>query len=176
MTDFTVVFGPDGMNYTICVITNGGVILGSNIDMIYGDSFLRNVYTVFSFGNDTVAGHVQLLSQTDKAFPCRHHRPLRRPIPASAAGEVSSANLVAAADTEIGSPSSTDSQITKYAPIVIGLLGANLLLLVVVALIGIVGCVRNGRQVGPVWQYAPVKVREEDVYEQKAGRYSDGPH
>jgi hypothetical protein len=150
----------------------------------------------FSFGNDTVAPHVQLLSQTDKgaAKDFAHVRAKRLrnappelapadiialfdgPSAVSAAGEVSSANLVAAADTEIGSPSSTDSQITKYAPIVIGLLGANLLLLVVVALTGIVGCVRNGRQVGPVWQYAPVKVREEDVYEQKAGRYSDGPH
>ncbi|KAF7354056.1 Six-hairpin glycosidase [Mycena venus] len=197
MTDFTVVLGPDGKNYTICVgtITNGGVILGSDIDMIYGDSFLRNVYTVFSFGNDTVAPHVQLLSQTDKgaAKDFAHVRAKRLSTsppelaptdiialfdgPSSqavgAAGKVSSAAVM---DAETGSTSSPDSQIAKYAPIVIGLLGANLLLLVVVALIGIVGYVRNGRQAGPVRQYAPVKVREKDVYEQKVGRYSDGPH
>ncbi|KAJ7201270.1 aspartic peptidase domain-containing protein [Mycena pura] len=200
LTDLTFVLGPDGKNHTICVgtITNGGPILSSTngFDMIFGDSFLRNVYTVFSFGNDTVGPHVQLLSQTGKGAVKDFARVRAKmlsnappelapadtialfdgPSTSSAVGEVPSANLAAAADVEIGSSSSTDSQVAKYAPIVIGLLGANLFLLVVVALIGIVGYVRNGRQIGPNRQYAPVKVREEDMYEQKMGQYSDGPH
>jgi hypothetical protein len=40
--------GPDGVKYTICVgaITNGGTITSGKTDALYGDSFLRNVYTV----------------------------------------------------------------------------------------------------------------------------------
>jgi hypothetical protein len=42
--------GPDGVNYTYCVgsITSGGTITTGSTDALYGDSFLRNVYTVYA--------------------------------------------------------------------------------------------------------------------------------
>ncbi|KAJ6455982.1 hypothetical protein C8R47DRAFT_1203748 [Mycena vitilis] len=57
------------------------------------------------------------------------------------------------------SGSSTDSTVTKYGPLVIGLLAANLVILLVVAVLGILGFVRNGRSTGPAYQ--PVRFKED---------------
>lgn len=49
ITDIQTVLSPDGLyNYTVCVnsITNIGPIGGTAFDALFGDSFLRNVYTV----------------------------------------------------------------------------------------------------------------------------------
>jgi hypothetical protein len=45
--------GPDGTTYKYCVgsITNGGTITTGGTDALYGDSFLRNVYTVYAFSS-----------------------------------------------------------------------------------------------------------------------------
>ncbi|KAJ6566826.1 aspartic peptidase domain-containing protein [Mycena capillaripes] len=192
VTDFTVALGPDGKNYTICVgaITNGGVITADSLDALFGDTFLRNVYTVFSFGNDTTPPHVQLLSQTDKNAPTDFAKVRAKRLHAGPP-ELAPADIIALFDgpsssvstsgkvsNDLANPASSpseDSQVTKYAPIVIGLLGANLLVLLVLAFLGITGLVKGGRQAGPTRQYTPVKLRE-DVHGAEEGRYSDGPH
>ncbi|KAF7290698.1 Six-hairpin glycosidase [Mycena indigotica] len=76
MTDMYVKKGPDGKTYTICVgsATNGGSITSGKTDGLFGASFMRNVYSVFSFG-DTINNtspngappYIQLLSKTNSA-------------------------------------------------------------------------------------------------------------
>ncbi|KAJ7039437.1 aspartic peptidase domain-containing protein [Mycena alexandri] len=48
ITEMRTQKGPDGVTYTYCVgaVTNGGTITSGKTDALYGDSFLRNVYTV----------------------------------------------------------------------------------------------------------------------------------
>ncbi|KAF7329162.1 Six-hairpin glycosidase [Mycena kentingensis (nom. inval.)] len=71
MTDMRIVEGPDGKAYTICVgtMTNGGSISNGSTDALFGASFMRNVYTVFSFGDksNTTAPSIQMLSKTNSA-------------------------------------------------------------------------------------------------------------
>ncbi|KAJ7255235.1 aspartic peptidase domain-containing protein [Mycena rebaudengoi] len=70
-TDMQVITSPDGRrNYTACVgaFTDIGTILDDRGDALFGDSFLRNVYTVFDFGTGGTtkgAPFVQMLSNTD---------------------------------------------------------------------------------------------------------------
>ncbi|KAJ7604943.1 aspartic peptidase domain-containing protein [Mycena polygramma] len=179
ITDVTYSVGPDNNNYTICVgsITSGAGILGEPGDAIYGDSFLRNVYTVFSFGNDTTLPYVQLLADTvtDQAasdFVTVRANLLQNAPPELAPqdiinlfdGSSSNSSSVAAgsdamsekasenlASGSTGS-SSADTTVTKYGPIVIGLLAANLAILLVLAVLGIINFVRNGRSTGPTYQ------------------------
>jgi hypothetical protein len=79
----------------------------------------------------------------------------------------------AAALSNTGTDSS-DVGVHRYALIVIGLLGGNLVLLLVLALMGVGLCVHRGRASS---MYTPVKVREEPVgqtdYYDGARRYSD---
>ncbi|KAJ7098351.1 aspartic peptidase domain-containing protein [Mycena epipterygia] len=71
VTDMEIVTSPDGTrNYTACIgaFTDVGTIVEGASDALFGDSFLRNVYTVFDFGTGgTTQGtpFVQMLSQTD---------------------------------------------------------------------------------------------------------------
>ncbi|KAJ7255244.1 aspartic peptidase domain-containing protein [Mycena rebaudengoi] len=236
LTDFTTRIGPDGKNYTVCSgsITNGGEILGRSWDALYGDSFLRNTYTVFAFGNETVSPYVQLLSQNDGGEADTFNRLRARllansppelspkdlialfdgPSPASSAvssrpssppsstpssepSAVSASTAPSAAESHwqpsatrpADSPeatcscapalsnaagkasvnladndtSTTDSQVSKYGPVIVGLLAANLVLLLVLAFLGVMGFVRNGRKTGPTRSaaYAPVKIKED---------------
>jgi hypothetical protein len=48
MTEMRTQVGPDGVNYTYCVgsVTNGGTISSGSTDATFGDSFMRNVYSV----------------------------------------------------------------------------------------------------------------------------------
>ncbi|KAJ7613901.1 aspartic peptidase domain-containing protein [Mycena polygramma] len=200
VVDLTTAVGPDGQNYTICVgaITNGDVLSAGSLDANFGDTFLRNTYTVFNFGNETTKPHVQLLSVTPRGaandFKRVRAKALRNGPPELAPADIIalfdaastsgssgadgklSNNLAAAAST---ASNNTDSQVSKYAPIVIGLLGANLVLLVVLVAFGVVWFIRGGRRVGSVTarQYAPVKLREDMLRaDREEGRYSDGPH
>ncbi|KAJ7222427.1 aspartic peptidase domain-containing protein [Mycena pura] len=71
VTDIEVITSPDGTtNYTVCVgaFTDVGTIVEGASDALFGDSFLRNVYSVFDFGTgggNTQTPFVQLLSVTD---------------------------------------------------------------------------------------------------------------
>ncbi|KAJ7103868.1 hypothetical protein C8R44DRAFT_808284 [Mycena epipterygia] len=48
LTDMYTKTSPGGVTYTVCVgsIINGGSITAGTTHSLYGDSFLRNVYTV----------------------------------------------------------------------------------------------------------------------------------
>lgn len=50
LTVLTTHVGPDGVNRTICVntITNGGETNEKSKDILFGDPFLRNLYTVYA--------------------------------------------------------------------------------------------------------------------------------
>ncbi|KAJ6567113.1 aspartic peptidase domain-containing protein [Mycena capillaripes] len=217
ITDMSFLVGPDGKNYTVCTgsITNGGSILGGGLDALYGDSFLRNVYSVFSFGNDTTTPHVQLLADTvtdqaaadfatvraelledsppelapqdiinlfDGPSSSASATPTAFSTPASASAATPTANPAPACTIPAGSDavansgkasvnladnasSSTDSTVAKYGPIIVGLLAANLVILLLVAFLGVMSFVRNGRSAGPTRalnpSYQPVKLKEE---------------
>ncbi|KAJ6596677.1 aspartic peptidase domain-containing protein [Mycena sp. CBHHK59/15] len=203
VTDFMQLRGPDGKNYTVCVgsITNGGSITSTGLDALYGDSFLRNVYSVFAFGNDTATPFVQLLSQTNASEAAADFANVRAQLLAQSAPELSPADIIqlfdgpsagtassapsapactpsaATSDAAVGKAktsvdladsngsSTTDSQVAKYGPIIIGLLAANLVILLVLAFFAVMNFVRNGRTAGPTRalnpQYAPVKVKDD---------------
>ncbi|KAJ7184584.1 aspartic peptidase domain-containing protein [Mycena filopes] len=220
ITDMGFLVGPDGKNYTICTgsITNGGSILGPGLDALYGDSFLRNVYSVFSFENGTLGPHVQLLAQTATEAAAADFASVRAELLEDSPPELSPADIIklfdgasssasavvasttftpTAASTAIATPTgysavpvpectpadsdalaastkasvnladnaSSDSTVNKYGPIIIGLLAANLIILLVVAFFSVMGFVRNGRTAGPTRAlnpaYTPVKLRED---------------
>ncbi|KAJ7643772.1 aspartic peptidase domain-containing protein [Roridomyces roridus] len=202
LTDVSVLLGPDGKNYTVCVgtITNGGSILGpeSGWDAIYGDSAMRNFYTVFSFGNDTTPPHVQLLSNTDAIEAAQDFATVRAALLASYPAELSPQDAInlfdgpfpttgsggtattpqtttipttspsevagfIAAEGDLASSGNSDSATAKYGPIILGLLGANLLLLLFLTFLGVLNYLRSGREskgraVNPV--YFPVKFKD----------------
>ncbi|KAJ6584274.1 aspartic peptidase domain-containing protein [Mycena sp. CBHHK59/15] len=206
LTDFMQLPGPDGKNHTFCIgsITSGGSITSpsTGFDALYGDSFLRNVYSVFGFGNDTTTPFVQLLSQTIASEAAADFASVRAQFLALTAPELSPADTIrlfdgpsagttmdssapacspstasGASDAVLGKAktsadladsngsSTTDSQVVKYGPVIIGLLAANLVILLVLAFLGVMSFVRNGRTTGPTRalnpQYAPVKVKDD---------------
>ncbi|KAJ7452711.1 aspartic peptidase domain-containing protein [Mycena galericulata] len=78
-----------------------------DFDMIFGDSFMRNFYTVFNFGNDVsqapAGSSIQLLSQTN---------------PTSAQQDVAKARpaLIAAVSSAVGAPDATSPASAGKAP------------------------------------------------------------
>ncbi|KAJ7088744.1 aspartic peptidase domain-containing protein [Mycena belliarum] len=196
----------DNRTFTACLNAVGADFdLGR--DAVFGQSFLRNVYTVFGFGNATAAPYTQLLSLVNESTAVADFMSVRAPLLASGPPELPPAELVRifveddqrmtsamssssvssatpqpsrlspstlssdsaaptvtniiANDTSTGSnlahldlaaadaPSAApDSIISKYAPIVIGLLGANLALLLFLLVLAISSIVRTGRDAG----------------------------
>ncbi|KAJ7698717.1 aspartic peptidase domain-containing protein [Mycena rosella] len=71
VTDMVILTSPNGRrNYTVCIgaFTDVGNIVDGASDALFGDSFMRNAYTVFDFGtggNTKGRAFVQMLSQTD---------------------------------------------------------------------------------------------------------------
>ncbi|KAJ7041959.1 aspartic peptidase domain-containing protein [Mycena alexandri] len=210
VTDMGFIVGPDGKNYTVCTgsITNGGSILGPGLDALYGDSFLRNVYSVFSFGNETTPPNVQLLSDTATDAAAADFASVRAELlqdsppelspqdiiklfdggasssassPATAvstatsvtATSVTATSVPGGSDDLVGSSkasvnlaaSDSGSTVDKYGAIIVGLLAANLIIMLVVAFFSVMNFVRNGRTTGPTRAvnaaYAPVKLRED---------------
>ncbi|KAJ7169339.1 aspartic peptidase domain-containing protein [Mycena crocata] len=205
---------PDGKDYTICsgAITNGGGNSDGEVEAQFGDSFLRNVYTVFSFGDNDTAPYVQFLSQTNPREALQDFIAVRSQQLDKGAPELAPADLIALFDrasspADSSSNSSSDSsssdsssihidgacltnstststtgrvaladasadsdfKASKYAPIIIGLLGANLLLLIVLVGLGVVSYVRGGRTTGAARRsvspsasirYAPVTAKK----------------
>ncbi|KAJ7237717.1 aspartic peptidase domain-containing protein [Mycena haematopus] len=236
LTDMAFLVGPDGNNYTVCVgsVTNGGQILGVGLDALFGDSFLRNVYSVFSFGNDTTPPHVQLLSdtQTDAAAtdffavraellvnsptelapqdiinlfdgssstsasasasptapatsgstPADSSTPTDLPactVPASSDSLANASNGKPALNLASDSSSSSSTTTDKYGPVIVGLLAANLVLLLLVAFLGVMNYVRGGRTAGPSRalnpSYVPVKLKE-DIHDGPRSSFSMADH
>ncbi|KAF7367156.1 Six-hairpin glycosidase [Mycena sanguinolenta] len=71
VTDMGIIQSPDGThNFTVCLnaFTDIGLIGQGETDALFGDSFLRNVYTAFDFGTGGPTKgtpFVQMLSTTD---------------------------------------------------------------------------------------------------------------
>ncbi|KAJ2919753.1 hypothetical protein MD484_g652, partial [Candolleomyces efflorescens] len=88
-----------GQNYTACISSILGEELASQgFEVSLGDVFLRNVYSVFDFGdpNGTVAGqpYMQLLSQTDPANATAQVVPIRNRTMAGLPPEIEPAKLL----------------------------------------------------------------------------------
>ncbi|KAJ7442367.1 aspartic peptidase domain-containing protein, partial [Mycena galericulata] len=191
LSDVNVIDG-----FTVCTATIEPSAGNAGFDALFGDSIMRNIYSVFNFGSaiaksPTPASSMQLLSQTNATTAIADVINVRMAQLASGPAEgipPSFAPLtymdsppggsIAAAD--LGSSSTgtnSDSQASKYAPIIIGLLGATLLVTLILAVIGVAMCVKRGGKIttkSP--RYAPVKIVEEEPrksesYEDK--RYSD---
>ncbi|KAI0072608.1 acid protease [Panus rudis PR-1116 ss-1] len=171
----------------------GSFSVGSNttgVDFILGDSFMRNVYSLFDFGNLARVGDtdpfIQLLSVTDskaafEEFDDLNNARIQAVIQSAQSGNGTSSSAVPYATsttspsgTQYSSPQSTtkvtgsknlagaleDSQpsvdlsgLTRNTEIIMGLLGA-----VIVLLIGaIVALVFRGRRAGSGEGYKPVQ-------------------
>jgi len=100
ITDIETVTSPDGLyNYTVCVGSIGdlGTIGEGAFDALFGDSFLRNVYSVFDFGESISANSsasIQLLSVTDKSSAATDYQTVRANLLASGPGELAPIDLV----------------------------------------------------------------------------------
>ncbi|KAJ6491379.1 aspartic peptidase domain-containing protein [Mycena vitilis] len=100
VTDMQVVTSPDGRrNYTMCIgtFTDVGTIVEGASDALFGDSFLRNAYTVFDFGTGgSTKGNpfVQMLAQTDATKAASDLITVRTALMANMAPELSPLELV----------------------------------------------------------------------------------
>ncbi|KAF8155032.1 aspartic peptidase domain-containing protein [Mycena galopus ATCC 62051] len=155
---------------------------GFPFDSLFGDTIMRNLYSLFNFGDNvakapTEDATMQFLSVTNATAAQADVANVRM---ARLSGQqYMSAGFAAAADTASSSSGDSDSLINKYGPIIIGLLGANLVVVLILAVLGVASFVKSSgkslsRTRSP--QYAPVKVGEDekrtlDGYEDK--RYSD---
>ncbi|KAF7358649.1 Family S53 protease-like protein [Mycena sanguinolenta] len=81
-------------------------------------------------------------------------------------------DAASALDTDTNADSN-DGAVRKYAPIVIGLLAGNLVVLLVLVVLSVLLYVRRGREVGAGRgsRYTPVKLREDEFHVEQ--RYSD---
>ncbi|KAJ7694460.1 hypothetical protein B0H14DRAFT_3530694 [Mycena olivaceomarginata] len=169
----------NGNNFTACRATMVDLGAGSANDAVFGDSFMRNEYSVFKFGNNvakspTGAASIQFLSIFDPSMAAQDVQNARmvrlaslppeadfdlkgalpatprstRPtsdtlhpdpteLPTSSIVPTSTQVATTAALEAIG-PVSGDASVEKYAPIIIGLLGRNLLLVLLLLIIGVV--------------------------------------
>jgi saccharopepsin len=198
ITDATV----DGQPYTVCVSSFMGMDDWGqgDFDLSLGDTFLRNVYSVFDFGDTLPDGttgepYMQLLSEVDAAKAAAQVASIRGKTLATLPPEMDPATLIGllggsatvptpTASDVIGGPTTTDSTkststskanslaaghgnnvydndtVKHYGLIVIGLLGANLLIGLVLIAFAVVGCIRRGtsrKAASRNLDYAPVK-------------------
>ncbi|KAJ7161147.1 aspartic peptidase domain-containing protein [Mycena filopes] len=129
LTDIYNYVGPDGQNYTVCTGTiESGDEIGWDRGAIFGQAFLRNVYTVygfyspvnlslknflfrFGFGNDTIGPYAQLLSQTDRTEAGAEFSAVRSQLLSAGAPELSPSDIVQLFDgpSSLGSGGSSNS-------------------------------------------------------------------
>ncbi|KAJ2928438.1 hypothetical protein H1R20_g8656, partial [Candolleomyces eurysporus] len=140
-----------GQNYTVCMASMPGDdgLTSSGIDMSLGTVFLRNVYSVFDFGDSdgTAAGqpYIQLLAKTDPAKATAQVALIRSRTMADLPPEIEPAKLVemlSAEDPtirpgnaplsaasfstqELPSAQESRSSVDKYGPAIIGLMAVN---------------------------------------------------
>ncbi|KAJ7441571.1 aspartic peptidase domain-containing protein [Mycena latifolia] len=170
-------------NATICVTPLQIFPGDSESDATFGDTFLRNMYSVFNFGDavsksPTGSASMQLLAQTDPTAAAADVLKVRMPQISSSPSSAAADGRVAAALENANQPSSTsDSEVKKWAPIIIGLLVGNLFVVLLLAAIGLALCVKRGGKSGsPKSTYSRVRFGEDearplDSFEDK--RYSD---
>ncbi|KAJ7182331.1 aspartic peptidase domain-containing protein [Mycena crocata] len=132
-------------------MTEVDVTAGSHFDGSFGDTILRNMYAVYNFG-DTISksptgnASMQLLSQTDPIAAAADVLKVRMPKLATSASAGSGAVAVAAdaADSNLGGAGVDAANVKKYAITIIGLLGAHLVVMLVLTVVGIILCVKRG--------------------------------
>ncbi|KAJ6524010.1 aspartic peptidase domain-containing protein [Mycena capillaripes] len=185
MTELHTQVGPDGVNYTICVgaVTNGGTITSGSTDALYGDSFLRNVYTVFSFGDNATSPYIQFLSQTNEWESTQDFAHVRQQQLANSPPEIAPADLIRIfGGVSVGPQSVSENLLTagatvtadssspsspNYMPAILGLLAANLLVVLVLAFFAVMSFIRRGRAVGgtrsPSVHYVPAKMKDDSL-------------
>jgi saccharopepsin len=140
----------------------------------------------YDFGNPFASDdkgptpYMQLLAETDpqtaasEAVAARQSTLSHLP-PELSSGEISqlvvpnsSSGISASTDiSETDSQTDSQSAVEKYAPLVIGLLGANLLIGLILVVLGVLGCIRRGtrgttKSPAARTSYAPVGTKEED--------------
>ncbi|KAJ7768666.1 aspartic peptidase domain-containing protein [Mycena maculata] len=182
-------------NVTVCVGSLIDFPPNADFDALFGDTFMRNVYSVFNFG-DTIAksptgdATIQLVSQTDpqeaiadvlnvRMAQLANDPPEVQGVPEgfvpatpgstrpppSGTGTSSSAALGDAASTPAANG---DSDLQHYALIIIGLLSTNLLVVLILLLIGVVLYIKRSGSSGGVPRYVPVKLRSEEPRKSEA--------
>ncbi|RPD63822.1 acid protease [Lentinus tigrinus ALCF2SS1-6] len=187
-------------NVTVCLNRYQQSTLDDSFDLILGDAFLRNVYASFDYGdyypgnNTNGLPFVQMLSTTNASTMWQEFQEERAAALAELPPAVDPALVLqalqrlaqkdedlnntgmgaAALASDDDSSSNGDSWGKKYGPIVLGLLGANLLVGVVLLAVTVTMCVRGvkGKSVGS--RYTPVRFKENaDDSERATLTYSD---
>ncbi|KAF8180030.1 hypothetical protein K438DRAFT_1976992 [Mycena galopus ATCC 62051] len=77
---------------------------------------------------------------------------------ASSSSHVASGNLLS------GALASDNSAGFNYAPVIIGILATNLLILLVLLCLGVMSFIRNGKKAGLTRNYVPVKINDTDAF------------
>ncbi|KAJ6483758.1 aspartic peptidase domain-containing protein [Mycena vitilis] len=202
--DLSDVFSGNETDEVVCATQwQGGSGSDGGVDILLGDSFMRNAYIQLNYGNaisrsPTANSSIQLLSQTDPVAAAADVLKVRiallsnlssvgstatAPGASAAHGANAGASPVAAAlDSTNGSSStaSDNADVSKYGPIVIGLLGGNLLVTLLLLAVGVAQCIRRSGRAGSgkgSGKYAQVRIAPEearslDSYDSDK-RYSD---
>ncbi|KAJ6524178.1 aspartic peptidase domain-containing protein [Mycena capillaripes] len=180
--------GP-GLNGTLICLGSLGALPGFGIDALLGDSFMRNTYSVFNFGNAAAKmpgkdASIQLLSLTDPTTAIEDVQNVRMAALAAAGGaEVvypgfqpatpgstppvspsagsASTQVASSAVADSAVPEGNSANVKQYALIIIGLLSGNLLVVLILAVIGVALFVKKGRTTGSS-KYVPVRLRESE--------------
>ncbi|KAJ7909590.1 aspartic peptidase domain-containing protein [Mycena leptocephala] len=113
LTDVTV----DATNTPICFSPFFVGQVNSEEDLLFGDSFMRNFYSIFNFGGSDIPSSIQLLSQTNATEAAADVLKVRMALLAALAN----------APTRKNSGRSRASNGNAYAAIVVGLLAGALL-------------------------------------------------
>ncbi|KAK7007861.1 peptidase A1 domain-containing protein [Favolaschia claudopus] len=155
-------------------------------DSLFGDTILRNIYSVYNFGAASAKtpsdqASMQFLAQTDPTAAKADVLNVR--MAAISSGAMTKFAGAAAAEAPVSSPSPsgssssfTDKLNNNYGPIVIGLLAANLFVVLVLAVVALVMCVKRSRAGGATrtGRYVPVRVREEAIPPVRVGEFEHG--
>jgi saccharopepsin len=193
----------DGTNYTTCLSSFITIDGWSDVyDYLLGDSFLRNTYTVYDFGdydaNAELTGtpYMQLLAETNYSTAAVEAVTARAKTLAGMAPELAPSdllNIIQGSGTNTNatgtgsaidfSPSGlaaqwSSSDMKKYALIIIGLLGANIVIGLVLLVFGVLGCVKRSARVGARSrsnpQYIPVPDKMGEGGQQTYTGYNGG--
>ncbi|KAJ7110929.1 aspartic peptidase domain-containing protein [Mycena epipterygia] len=139
-----------------------------NRDALLGPTFMRNVYSVFNFGDSiskssTGDASMQLLSQTDPKAAAADVLNVRMARLSNPTGPPAGSAAFSAAIDDTSPVLNSDSTVTKYATIIIGLLGANLLVVLILVVVGLALCVgRRGKGVSRVRTRKYEQVRDDE--------------
>ncbi|KAJ7107143.1 aspartic peptidase domain-containing protein [Mycena crocata] len=191
-----------GVSGSICVGAISFGEPNDEHDVFFGDIFMRNFYSVFNFGtaletSSDDSASMQFLSLTDPHVAAADVMDVRMAqlanktpefygllpgfqpaIPGSSnpfsSYNATGAHLASAASVADVSEAdaSNDSTVHKYTLIIIGLVGANLLVVLILAIIGLALYIKRGRvRESRTSRYIPVRFREENP--RKSGMYDE---